>query len=418
MVEFIFKIITTLITNIFIFVWMKRVFECKYKNPIIYVISCIGVTGIGIGVSSLNNAWGNLLYTILSIALTSIILYKGSVKTKIIFDVLYFFLVFMIDVVAVWIWVIIDGKRLDLILENESRMIISHVFNIVIMTIMWWLFMIIVSKEKTFTVKLREVILQIIYVAFAFFVLYGYIEKASDSKDGIVLLIIITGFLIIDILLVIIMKGISETYIVNYELGIMKYQNELQLEHYKELSDRYEESRKIIHDAKKHISVMENIKGAEECKAYSENVCKEMDNLVPEFICSNKIIAAILSAKLNECDKNNINIRINVKDGLYAYIKDVDLTGILANIWDNAIEASVLLNENDRKIEFILGEKNGFCMIDLKNNYDKAVSKPKENHMGLGKNIVKKIVKNYNGLFDTNIESNVYEVRIMIPVYK
>ena len=46
------------------------------------------------------------------------------------------------------------------------------------------------------------------------------------------------------------------------------------------------------------------------------------------------------------------------------------------------------------------------------------VSKPKENHMGLGKNIVKKIVKNYNGLFDTNIESNVYEVRIMIPVYK
>ena len=105
---------------------MKRVFDSKYKNPIIYVLSCIGITGIGIVVSNLNNAWGNLLYTILSIALTSILLYKGSIKTKIIFDVLYFFLVFMIDVVAVWIWVIIDGKRLDLILENESRMIISY----------------------------------------------------------------------------------------------------------------------------------------------------------------------------------------------------------------------------------------------------------------------------------------------------
>ena len=418
MTEFVLKSVTTLITNIYIFFWMKRVFDSKYKNPIIYVLSCIGITGIGIVVSNLNNAWGNLLYTILSIALTSIILYKGSIKTKIIFDVLYFFLVFMIDVVAVWIWVIIDGKRLDLILENESRMIISYVFNIVIMTVMWWLFMIIISKEKTITVKLREVVLQIIYVVFAFFVLYGYIEKASNSKDGIVLLVIILGFLLIDILLVVIMKGISKTYRVNYELEVMKYQNELQLEHYKELSDRYEESRKIIHDAKKHILVMENIKNSEECKEYSQNICREMDSLVPEFVCSNKIIATILSTKLNECDKNEIKIRIDVKDGLYDYIKDVDLTGILANIWDNAIEESMLLNKDDRYIDFILGEKNGFCIIDLKNNYDRTTIKPRENHMGLGRTIVKEIVKSYNGLFDTNIERNIYEVRIMVPVCK
>lgn len=418
MTEFVLKSVTTLITNIYIFFWMKRVFDNKYKKTAIYVLSCIGITGIGIVVSNLNTAWGNLLYTILSIALTSILLYKGSIKTKIIFDVLYLFLVFMIDVVAVWIWVIIDGKRLDLILENESRMIISYVFNIVIMTVMWWLFMIIISKEKTITVKLREVVLQIIYVVFAFFVLYGYIEKASNSKDGIVLLVIILGFLLIDILLVVIMKGISKTYRVNYELEVMKYQNELQLEHYKELSDRYEESRKIIHDAKKHILVMENIKNSEECKEYSQNICREMDSLVPEFVCSNKIIATILSAKLNECDKNEIKIRIDVKDGLYDYIKDVDLTGILANIWDNAIEESMLLNKDDRYIDFILGEKNGFCIIDLKNNYDSTTIKPRENHMGLGRTIVKEIVKSYNGLFDTNIERNIYEVRIMVPVCK
>ena len=278
--------------------------------------------------------------------------------------------------------------------------------------------MIIISKEKTITVKLREVVLQIIYVVFAFFVLYGYIEKASNSKDGIVLLVIILGFLLIDILLVVIMKGISKTYRVNYELEVMKYQNELQLEHYKELSDRYEESRKIIHDAKKHILVMENIKNSEECKEYSQNICREMDSLVPEFVCSNKIIAAILSAKLNECDKKEIKIRIDVKDGLYDYIKDVDLTGILANIWDNAIEESMLLNKDNRYIDFILGEKNGFCIIDLKNNYDSTTIKPRENHMGLGRTIVKEIVKSYNGLFDTNIERNIYEVRIMVPVCK
>ena len=416
--ELIFKAVTTLITNIYIFLWMKKVFKNKFNESAIYILSCLGVTGIGIAVSCLNNAWGNLLYTILSIALTSIILYKGSVKTKIIFDVLYFFLVFMIDVVAVWIWVIIDGGRLDSILENESRMAISYVFNIVIMTIVWWLFMIVISKEKSITVKLREVVLQIIYAAFAFFVLYGYIEKASDSKDGIILLMIILGFLLIDVLLVFIMKGISETYRMNYELGIMKYQNELQLEHYKELSDRYEESRKIIHDAKKHISVMENINNSEECKAYSQSVCKEMDSLVPEFVCSNKIIATILSAKLNECDKNKIRIRIDVKDGLYAYIKDVDLTGILANIWDNAIEESILLEDSDKYIDFIMGEKNGFCIIDLKNNYNEKLVKPKANHMGLGQNIVKGIVKGYNGLYETYAENNVYEVRIMIPIYR
>ena len=116
--------------------------------------------------------------------------------------------------------------------------------------------------------------------------------------------------------------------------------------------------------------------------------------------------------------KNEIKIRIDVKDGLYDYIKDVDLTGILANIWDNAIEESMLLNKDDRYIDFILGEKNGFCIIDLKNNYDSTTIKPRENHMGLGRTIVKEIVKSYNGLFDTNIERNIYEVRIMVPVCK
>ena len=65
-----------------------------------------------------------------------------------------------------------------------------------------------------------------------------------------------------------------------------------------------------------------------------------------------------------------------------------------------------------------MGEKNGFCIIDLKNNYDRTTIKPRENHMGLGRTIVKEIVKSYNGLFDTNIERNIYEVRIMVPVCK
>ncbi len=90
---------------------------------------------------------------------------------------------------------------------------------------------------------------------------------------------------------------------------------------------------------------------------------------------------------------------------------------------DNAIEAS--RKEENPDIQLYLNMKNNYLVFCIKNkvSYDVLKSNPSlktskpdaENH-GLGMNIIKRAVKNSNGIFDTSMESGYFVATVMIPV--
>lgn len=120
--------------------------------------------------------------------------------------------------------------------------------------------------------------------------------------------------------------------------------------------------------------------------------------------CENKIIDAILYNKALLCKKYSIPISIEVylKDNLN--IEEVDIISIYTNLLDNAIEASKFVKEPYRSITIHSRLIKNYLVIKISNTYNKekinqdfsTTKETKENH-GWGINIIKTIVRKYDG---------------------
>lgn len=198
----------------------------------------------------------------------------------------------------------------------------------------------------------------------------------------------------------------------------------MQMSHYVELDNRYEMSRKIIHDFKKHLDTLEELKNRDNEKAYDYEVMveREIDSLFMCFKCSNKVLSIVMSQKIALAQKNKIKVTTDVEDISLDFISDFDITALFANIWDNAIEACCKVDEQSRFIEFVMKKVNGFILINIKNSYNGNIKTDKEhilstksNHAGVGLSIIKSVTEKNGGLFVEEHTDSEFKIEITLP---
>ncbi|MCM1061675.1 MAG: ATP-binding protein [Eubacterium sp.] len=198
----------------------------------------------------------------------------------------------------------------------------------------------------------------------------------------------------------------------------------MQMSHYTELDNRYEMSRKIIHDFKKHLDTLEELKSQKDEKAYDYGVMveKEIESLFICFKCSNKVLSIVMSQKIALAEANNIKVTTDTQDIPLNFISDLDITALFANIWDNAIEACCKIDNENRFIEFVMKKVNGFILITVKNSFDGNIKtdnehfiSTKNNHVGVGLSIIKSISEKYNGLFVEEHTDSEFKIEITLP---
>lgn len=99
--------------------------------------------------------------------------------------------------------------------------------------------------------------------SFETFVILVYVFKISNRIEGIYLLCILIGFLVFNVFVTYIIQQIAEAYRYKLELSMSIRQNELQLTHYKEINQKYQESLKASHDIKKHLTMLSALKSSD-----------------------------------------------------------------------------------------------------------------------------------------------------------
>ena len=133
----------------------------------------------------------------------------------------------------------------------------------------------------------------------------------------------------------------------------------------------------------------------------------------------------IISHKCSLAAQEKISVKTQVEDLTLSFMDDLDVTGIFANLWDNAIEACSELEESQRSIDFIMRKVNGFIIVNVENSCDSdnilmmeddRLLSTKENHMGVGLSVVKSLVEKYNGLFNIIRENGKFIVELTLPI--
>lgn len=209
--------------------------------------------------------------------------------------------------------------------------------------------------------------------------------------------------------------NLNNSYIEKYQLESINDINKVISKYMIESQKNSLEIRKMKHDIKNQLNIAKMLP-KEEGNQILDNLANSFKNLDTFVDTGNIYIDAILNSKSKDYPDIKFNYTLSIID--LSFIEEIDLISILINLIDNAAQAQdniynkyidifIIMNKN--KVEINL--KNPFDYIKKEN--DLLVTTKGRNH-GLGLKIVTSIVEKYNGLINTFIDEEKFNVYILI----
>lgn len=236
-------------------------------------------------------------------------------------------------------------------------------------------------------------------------------------------IIITCSYVIINIILYFLIYQIHKLQKIRYEAQLLNDKLKFEEERYNDATLIWNNVRKVQHDIKHHLIVVSgqlsdgDIDG---CKTYINDLLQNTEHMGKLINSENTILDYLINSKLYSLKNTQIVISGSIGD--LSDIREVDLSSIIGNILDNAVEA--VSKAKDKRIELLFSMQNSNRIIVCRNTVAspvlsansnlKSTKSDGESH-GFGHVIVEKIVESYDGMIDYFEENNVFEVQIVLP---
>lgn len=288
---------------------------------------------------------------------------------------------------------------------------------------------IIVSLKKRYPFMLHRIELLMIFSTLIISIILislvrNIIYKFNDFYNEF--LIILFCLILLNIIQYYIIIYISKKNIDEKNMALMHTQIEMQEKNIHNLEKQYNEITKIRHDMKNYLSCALNLaKKSDDNKElieYLKNLSKnKIDSVVDYVQINRRILSIIINSKIGVAKSKNINVRCLIMSEL-KNISDIDIGILIANLFDNAIEACEK-NKNKSEIVIKIWESGSYYCIKivntvetdiLINNPNLVTSKKNKKIHGIGINSVRDIVHKYNGIMNFEQKSDKFYVYISL----
>ena len=173
------------------------------------------------------------------------------------------------------------------------------------------------------------------------------------------------------------------------------------------LQHQNDELQMLFHDTKHHYLALSSFENISDVREYIEKLYPDLEQKNNIKISSNKMIDLILNKYIVICKTKGIKFSYEVKTADLSYIDDSELSIILNNILDNAVEAAT--NSKEKTIEFSLRHINSMDMLSVINSCDSPpvhqhrrliTTKDNSQSHGFGTKIIEKHTKMNNGQYE------------------
>ena len=209
-------------------------------------------------------------------------------------------------------------------------------------------------------------------------------------------------------------------------------QHELEEQQYRILLETTDSLRKMKHDAKIHLDVIQTLSEQNklsELQDYIRAYHTTLDNTHHLLSTGNTAIDCVLSNKLSYAKQCEIKMEYSVIAPSPFPLDAITLSSLLGNILDNAIEACLRNNSSETSCEpwirFYIKPFQNMILIHSENNFDgilkrnarhEFLSRKKEKEHGLGIKRITDIVNEVNGIIQITTAQNIFTIHIMIPL--
>jgi len=249
-------------------------------------------------------------------------------------------------------------------------------------------------------------------VHFLYIAAIGYIGVLYFSKLTLNMIdagIVMNWFLFLMVMVLIVFSLFVYMHYrrVSEERQIIEIHNRIIEEKYNELCEHVKSRDQLYHDMKNHIMILHNLvenRKFEKAKKYMESLLNVSTELIDSWT-GNDVIDCILSLKKKSCKAKGIEMTIDA-DIIHASLANFEISTILSNLLDNAMEACQKNDSGNRLISVSIRQINELLVIKLvnpvngklimKNGFPVSTKRDAKRH-GFGLRSVEAAVKKVDG---------------------
>lgn len=200
----------------------------------------------------------------------------------------------------------------------------------------------------------------------------------------------------------------------------------IQEEQYRHICASIESSRRINHDLRHHMVTIQGFLQGERIQDacdYLEQYLDSARQIELVELCRNPVVNMVVGHYRALALQKDIRfqVRIQVPDQLS--VADIDLSVILGNLLENAIDAAACGNQDERFIQFHMLCSGSMLAITVDNGFhgeirkaDRRYVSSKPNHSGLGLRNIEMIADKYEGGVEFTHDPHVFHSSVMLAL--
>lgn len=206
---------------------------------------------------------------------------------------------------------------------------------------------------------------------------------------------------------------------------ILNNQIEYYLSLYENIKIEKNETLKIKHNIKNNILKIKTLlieQKKDEAMDELEKIL-EINSETIEVFSEISIIDAIINYKMQFAKKNNVEIKHRISLKKDVYVNYSDMTNILGNALDNAIEACIKnVDKNNKTINLQMHQKQNNIYIGISNPYEQDIlfkndfplSSKRKNEYGIGLKTIQKIIDKKNNIMKITTDDKIFKLECII----
>ncbi|KRM07134.1 hypothetical protein FC89_GL000450 [Liquorilactobacillus ghanensis DSM 18630] len=278
-------------------------------------------------------------------------------------------------------------------------------------------------------VSLRDSYSAAITAAIIFFISnLGFILNGTffNLGDSLTIFILRTSIDICGVLLLSLQENQRYEIFLNQDLTEMNNMFQSQYEQYQTFRENTELVNQRFHDLKHQLAIISLEENIDKRIKYAHQIEKDIQQYKAYVKTGNPIADVILTHKNFQCIKNKITFTCIANGKLLNRIDTMDLCSLLGNALDNAIESSLqLVEEEKRLINVRLNKQSGFIIFCVENYTENIIQtteglphstkKNSKNH-GYGLRSINYIAQKYNGKMIINLKENWFTLKVLLPL--
>lgn len=401
----------------------------KFYYPALFAVELvIWLNSFLTGKFNVSNA--SLINVVVSLVTTFLLslFFNGDFLNRIFAVFSFQILTFISEILFTIIVKLIDST----FLADSNQIIVSILMNggsKIILLLLVLLVSLKLKKSAFHSIEYNLLLFTTPIVSMAIFIIM-VIEVSPEKINVPVYTSVVFGLLILNIINCILIDRTYQNVTVQNENKYLLRRLRFQKEKYTQLNESYKQSRRIIHDIKKHYFVIKEYASRdmnEKITEYLESAINSLESTYIKYNTGNLVIDSMLTNYENIASNSGVEFsaKVNVDYNMIP-VKEYDLSIIIGNLLDNAINATCLNQSKnqahpaaDRYIKVLLSTENKRFYITCEN----SVSKPDQDSgsaadnsdHGYGLINVDDMVSKYYGFMSVSSDGP-WVVNIIIPI--